>query len=83
MKGKFLQSVLLVLMKLTADQIAEATNGKILRKHQDAFESFSIDSRKMIEGGLFFAMKGENTDGHLFLQDAFRNGAGDSRTPAG
>ena len=76
MKGKFLQSVLLVLMKLTADQIAEATNGKILRKHQDAFESFSIDSRKMIEGGLFFAMKGENTDGHLFLQDAFRNGAG-------
>jgi UDP-N-acetylmuramoyl-tripeptide--D-alanyl-D-alanine ligase len=76
MKGKSLRSALLVLMKLTVDQIIQATQGKILRKHQDAFDTFSIDSRKMAEGGLFFALKGENTDGHLFLQDAFRNGAG-------
>lgn len=62
-------------MKLTVEEIAHGTGGRILQRHQDSFESFGIDSRKIPKGGLFFAMKGENTDGHLFLQDAFRNGA--------
>ena len=62
-------------MKLTIEKIAQATGGKILQRHQESFDSFGIDSRKISPGGLFFAMKGENTYGHLFLQDAFRNGA--------
>ena len=63
-------------MKLTIEEIARAIGGKILQRYQESFDSFGIDSRKMVPGALFFAMKGENTDGHLFLQDAFHNGAG-------
>ena len=34
-----------------------------------------IDSRDIREGDLFFALKGETTDGHRFLDAAFANGA--------
>jgi UDP-N-acetylmuramoyl-tripeptide--D-alanyl-D-alanine ligase len=63
-------------MKLTVDQIVHATGGTVLQKHQDSFDTFGIDSRKMTAGALFFAMQGENTDGHLYLPDAFARGAG-------
>lgn len=35
----------------------------------------SIDSRTLKPGELFFALKGENTDGHNYVRDALRNGA--------
>ena len=63
-------------MKLTVDQIVEATKGEIVHRHQNSFDFFGIDSRKIPKQGLFFAMRGENTDGHLFLENAFANGAG-------
>lgn len=34
-----------------------------------------IDSRAMSEGGLFVALRGERTDGHLYVDDAFAKGA--------
>ena len=34
------------------------------------------DSRGAAPGALFVALKGQQTDGHRFLADAFRNGAG-------
>jgi UDP-N-acetylmuramoyl-tripeptide--D-alanyl-D-alanine ligase len=37
--------------------------------------SVVIDSRKVIPGGVFFAIKGENTDGHNFVSNAFEAGA--------
>jgi UDP-N-acetylmuramoyl-tripeptide--D-alanyl-D-alanine ligase len=36
---------------------------------------YQIDSRLIKEGNLFFALKGEKTDGHLHLSDAKKRGA--------
>ena len=34
-----------------------------------------VDSRLVVEGSLFVALGGEQTDGHLFVEDAFARGA--------
>jgi UDP-N-acetylmuramoyl-tripeptide--D-alanyl-D-alanine ligase len=34
-----------------------------------------IDSRKIVGGEIFFALKGERTDGHNFVEEALRRGA--------
>ncbi|HPT24242.1 MAG TPA: Mur ligase domain-containing protein, partial [Anaerolineaceae bacterium] len=34
-----------------------------------------VDSRCVEKGDLFIAMPGENTDGHLFVDRAFKSGA--------
>lgn len=39
------------------------------------FNDFSIDSRKVKSGDLFFAIAGENTDGHLYVRQALEKGA--------
>lgn len=36
---------------------------------------FQIDSRKIKSGEVFLCLKGENTDGHLFIEDALKKGA--------
>ena len=38
-------------------------------------EGFSIDSRTLKEGDLFFCIKGEKTDGHAFIPEALEKGA--------
>ena len=40
-----------------------------------AFEGVTIDSRQDCEGKLFVAIKGDNFDGHQFVETAYRNGA--------
>jgi UDP-N-acetylmuramoyl-tripeptide--D-alanyl-D-alanine ligase len=57
----------------TSDEIATATGGAA---HGD-FEvtGVAFDSREVEPGHLFVAMKGEATDGHLFLDKAFAAGA--------
>jgi UDP-N-acetylmuramyl pentapeptide synthase len=34
-----------------------------------------VDSRLASDGSLFFAMRGENTDGHLYVDHALQSGA--------
>ena len=53
--------------------IAEATGGKASSAFQ--VSGVEIDSRDVVEGDLFFALKGEAMDGHRFLEKAFANGA--------
>lgn len=43
-------------------------------KNNDQITEISWISNKKIENGLFIALKGKNTDGHLFIEDAYKNG---------
>jgi len=40
-----------------------------------AIQGYCVDSRFLKEGELFFALKGERVDGHLFLQEVQQKGA--------
>jgi len=56
-----------------AAELAVAIGGKANGDFQIA--GVEIDSRDVRSGDLFFALKGEATDGHRFLDKAFANGA--------
>ncbi len=40
-----------------------------------SFSGVAIDSRQVKKNNIFFALKGKNTDGHKYLDKAFKNGA--------
>ena len=63
----------LALALWTARTIAAATGGKPSDDFQVA--GAEIDSRDVVEGDLFFALKGEAMDGHRFVEAAFAKGA--------
>lgn len=57
----------------TSDEIAAATGGKASATFDVSGVTF--DSREVGPGELFLALKGETTDGHRFLDQAFAQGA--------
>jgi len=62
--------------ELTLDRIARMTEGRIyFGKGTEKFTSVAVDSRLVKPGGIFFALKGEVTDGHRFIEGAVKNGA--------
>ena len=64
-------------MQLTLLEILEATGGGQIGGTMvgDAFRSFYTDSREVQSGGVFFALKGAEMDGHEFVGDAMDRGA--------
>ncbi len=62
---------------LTPDFITRTLHLKIafLPKPQTPFSLVTTDSRKVIPGCLFVALKGDNLDGHEFIEDAITQGA--------
>lgn len=56
-----------------ADEIAAATGGVAYGRFQ--VSGVEIDSRDVVPGDLFFALKGETMDGHRFVDMAFARGA--------
>jgi UDP-N-acetylmuramoyl-tripeptide--D-alanyl-D-alanine ligase len=54
-------------------EAAMATGG--MSNHDWAATGVSIDSRSVAEGDLFIAIRGPNTDGHLYVADALERGA--------
>ena len=55
--------------------VAEAVGGKVLYAGSRLIHGVCIDSRKVFNGSLFVAIKGENTDGHLYISSAISSGA--------
>jgi UDP-N-acetylmuramoyl-tripeptide--D-alanyl-D-alanine ligase len=62
-------------MKLTLARIAEFVSAAGEFAHQEVAPGYSIDSRTVAPGQLFFAVKGERLDGHDFVEQALENGA--------
>ena len=56
------------------EQITSLLNCKTTHCNQ-AFTNINIDSRTIQPGELFWALKGERVDGHMFLKQAFDKGA--------
>src|SRR6266853_390305 len=64
-------------MKLSLLEILEATGGGEVGGTQvgNVFSTFHTDSRMVGQGGVFFALRGAEMDGHRFVDDAIRRGA--------
>ncbi|HZK72986.1 MAG TPA: Mur ligase domain-containing protein, partial [Clostridia bacterium] len=65
-------------MRVTLLEILGATGGGQIGGTfvGNAFSTFHTDSREVVDGGAFFALRGAEMDGHDFVPDAIRRGAG-------
>ena len=62
-------------MKLALSKVAELISAAGSFDPHAVAESYSIDSRTISPGQLFFAVKGERLDGHDFVEAALSAGA--------
>jgi UDP-N-acetylmuramoyl-tripeptide--D-alanyl-D-alanine ligase len=62
-------------MKLSLSRVAEFISATGEFDHKAIAQAYSIDSRTIQPGQLFFAVKGERMDGHDFVQQALDKGA--------
>ncbi len=62
-------------MKLTLAKIAEFVSAAGEFAPEEVAQAYSIDSRTVGPGQLFFAVKGERLDGHDFVRQALERGA--------
>src|SRR5690554_6320602 len=59
----------------TIAELLAATRGEARNIVAEAVSSISIDSREIAHGALFVAIRGENFDGHDFVESAIQAGA--------
>ena len=62
-------------MKLPLSRVAEFLSATGEFDHKQIAQAYSIDSRTIEPGELFFAVKGDRMDGHDFVQQALEKGA--------
>ncbi len=62
-------------MNLTLSKIAAFVSATSRAPSEDVVQGYSIDSRTVGPGQLFFAVKGERLDGHDFVEQALEKGA--------
>src|SRR5437868_9042584 len=62
-------------MKLPLWRVAEFTEASGNFDGEQITQGYSIDSRTLKPGDLFFAVKGERLDGHDFVEQALEHGA--------
>jgi UDP-N-acetylmuramoyl-tripeptide--D-alanyl-D-alanine ligase len=63
------------MIALSLKTLAEVLGAKPCDQTDTRFRGVTIDSRQSCEGKLFVAIKGDNFDGHQFVETACRNGA--------
>jgi UDP-N-acetylmuramoyl-tripeptide--D-alanyl-D-alanine ligase len=64
------------MLKLTTLEIAKIVSAELIGSAEVVVSgSVETDSRKVTTGSLFVAKPGEETDGHLFIENAIANGA--------
>jgi UDP-N-acetylmuramoyl-tripeptide--D-alanyl-D-alanine ligase len=61
-------------MRLTAEEIAEATSGELIGNPSAIADSYGIDTRRLDPGGCFVALRGER-DGNDYVADAWKRDA--------
>ena len=62
-------------IRFDAPWLVAAAGGELLRRGSAAISGGAINSRSVSEGVAFFALPGERTDGHRFLEAAVEAGA--------
>ena len=60
---------------LTLNDVLQALTGSPTDISRMVIPEAAVDSRQVIPGAMFVALPGERTDGHLFVKQAFQNGA--------
>lgn len=68
----------MAMKKITVGQAAVVCGGRLVGKESDAeliIKNIFTDSRKVENGSLFAAIKGERVDGHNFINQCFEKGA--------
>ena len=60
---------------LTASDVLKATGGTLISGRESVvFDAVGIDSRTVLPGNLFVAIRGEHHNGHTFVPDVIRQG---------
>ncbi|MEG1879814.1 MAG: UDP-N-acetylmuramoyl-tripeptide--D-alanyl-D-alanine ligase, partial [Oscillospiraceae bacterium] len=68
--------MILLEWRLTIKKVAEVTNGEIVGCDADEIvKDISKDSRNIIEGAIYIALKGDKYNGHTFVKTATESGA--------
>jgi len=63
-------------MKFNIDEMAKVCGGKVISGDRSLeCNGISIDTRKILRGELYVAIKGAHFDGHDFIADAVERGA--------
>ncbi|HEX3683096.1 MAG TPA: UDP-N-acetylmuramoyl-tripeptide--D-alanyl-D-alanine ligase [Bryobacteraceae bacterium] len=62
-------------MELSLAQVQAATHARMAHPSECVVRGWSIDSRTIAPGDLFFAIKGDRFDGHAFVTDVLARGA--------
>jgi len=63
------------MINLPLKSLAEILGAESADLADSSFHGVTIDSRQSCDGKLFVAIKGDNFDGHQFVDTAYRNGA--------
>ena len=62
------------MLELTLADVIEGLTGWRPAALEQPIANVHMDSREIVEGGLFFALRGEQLDGHIFTSEALAKG---------